>query len=147
MKNTPVREKDVKKQWVLVDASNQTLGRLASRIAILLRGKHRPNYTPHLDCGDYVVVTNAEKIKMTGNKLSEKFYYHHTGYVGGIKAISAKDLLTKFPERVLITAVKGMLHKNKLSYRMMNHLKVYKGPNHPHTAQNPTLVDLLKRKA
>ena len=125
------------KSWLLVDASDKTLGRLSTHIAKILMGKNKPEYTPHNDVGDYVVVINAEKIKITGNKNEQKMYYRHTGYPGGIKSQSFNDLVSTYPDRIITSAVKGMLPKNKLSNSVLKKLKVYKGEIHPHSAQNP----------
>ena len=132
-----VSEKDIRHAWYVVDATDQVLGRLATRVAKVLSGKHRPNWVPYLDTGDFVVVTNAAKIRLTGNKLDEKIYHRHTGYPGGLKSISAKDLQAKSPERVLEAAVRGMLPHTKLGRKQFKKLKVYKGGNHPHEAQQP----------
>ena len=132
----------VNKQWVLVDADGQTLGRLASKVAKLLRGKYKPEYTPHVDCGDNVIVVNAEKINLTGNKWEDKTYLRHTGYPGGQRTVGVKDLLAKHPERIIEKAVKGMLPKNILASHIINNLYVYAGSEHPHTAQTPKLIDL-----
>ncbi|MGD9375311.1 MAG: 50S ribosomal protein L13, partial [Anaerolineae bacterium] len=120
----------------------QTLGRLASRIAPILKGKHKPSYTPHLDCGDYIVVINADKVRVTGRKKDQKFYYRHSGYPGGLSSISLRDQLDKFPERVVESAVKGMLPKNRLGRQMFKKLKVYAGESHPHQAQQPKPLEL-----
>jgi large subunit ribosomal protein L13 len=136
----PVNE--IEKKWYIVDAENKVLGRLATEIATRLRGKHKPTFSSFIDNGDFVVVTNAEKIALTGNKLDDKKYYRHTGYIGGIKEISAKDLLVKHPEDVLIKAVKGMLPKNKLGRAQLKKLKVYAGTKHPHAAQQPAELDI-----
>ena len=136
----PVNE--IEKKWYIVNAENKILGRLASEIASRLRGKHKPTFSSFIDNGDFVVVTNAEKIALTGNKLDDKKYYRHTGYIGGIKEISAKDLLVKHPEDVLIKAVKGMLPKNKLGRAQLKKLKVYAGTKHPHAAQQPAELDI-----
>ena len=128
---------EIKREWYVVDAADQVVGRLASKIAMTLMGKNRPDYTPHIDGGNFVVVLNAGKIKLTGNKLDDKMYYSHTGYAGGIKEINAKDLLEKKPEEVIIKAVKGMLPKNKLAANMMKRLKVYAADEHSHDAQQP----------
>jgi large subunit ribosomal protein L13 len=136
----PVNE--IEKKWYIVNAENKILGRLASEIATRLRGKHKPTFSSFIDNGDFVVVTNAEKIALTGNKLDDKKYYRHTGYIGGIKEISAKDLLVKHPEDVLIKAVKGMLPKNKLGRAQLKKLKVYAGTKHPHAAQQPAELDI-----
>lgn len=127
----------VRRSWLLVDATNKTLGRLATQIATRLRGKHKPEYTPHVDTGDYIVVVNAEKIAVTGNKSNAKVYYHHSGYPGGIKATPFKKMLSKAPERILEIAVKGMLPKGPLGRAMFRKLKVYAGTEHPHVAQQP----------
>jgi large subunit ribosomal protein L13 len=136
------KKEEIEREWYLVDAEGQTLGRLASRIAPILKGKHKPTYTPHLDCGDFVVIVNAEKVRVTGRKLDQKFYYHHSGYPGGLKSISLRDQLERFPERVLEAAVRGMLPKNKLGRRMVKKLKVYAGDSHPHQAQQPKPLEL-----
>jgi len=125
-----------------VDAEGETLGRLASRIAPILKGKHKPIYTPHLDCGDFVIVINADKVRVTGRKLDQKMYHHHSGYPGGLKSISLRDQLDKHPERVIEAAVKGMLPKNKLGRRMFKKLKVYASATHPHEAQRPKPLEL-----
>jgi len=132
----------VQRDWYLVDASNKTLGRLATELAIRLRGKHKPIYTPHVDTGDYMVVINADKIAVTGNKLDDKKYHRFTGYVGNLKTFSLRDMLAQHPERVIEIAVKGMLPKNPLGRAMYRKLKVYKGPNHPHTAQQPQALEI-----
>ena len=128
---------NVKQQWILIDADGQTLGRLATRIANTLRGKDKPQYTAHTDCGDFVVVINAEKVKLTGKKMTDKKYFHHSLYVSGIKEISAGELLNKKPEQLIMDAVKTMLPKSKLSDQVLTKLKVYKGSAHPHDAQQP----------
>ena len=137
MKTLSAKTDDVERKWYLVDAEGQVLGRLATHLASILTGKTKPIYTPHVDTGDFVVVVNADRIRLTGKKLEKKVYYWHTGYPGGIKDISAKDLLAKKPERVLKHAVKGMLPKNPLGRQMFKKLKVYAGPDHPHQAQEP----------
>lgn len=134
--------KDIKHDWYIIDASNKTLGRLASVIASHLRGKHKPEFTPHIDTGDYIVVTNADKIHVTGNKESDKIYYRYSGYPGGMKATSFGNLMKKKPKRVLELAVKGMLPKGPLGRQMFRKLKVYAGPEHPHTAQNPQILEI-----
>ena len=128
----------IEQKWLLVDAKGKTLGRLASRIAILLRGKHKPIFTPHVDTGDFVVVVNADKINLTGKKWQEKLYIYHTGYPGGLKSTSAEKVRSKKPERLITMAVQGMLPKNKLGKKMIKKLKVYAGESHPHQAQQPT---------
>ena len=130
------------KGWLLVDASDKTLGRLSTNIAKILMGKNKPEYTPHNDVGDYVVVINAEKIKVTGNKNEQKMYYRHTGYPGGIKSQNFNDLIASYPDRIITSAVKGMLPKNKLSTSVIKKLKVYKGESHPHSAQNPVKLEI-----
>ena len=142
MKTISAKEEEIQRDWYVIDAQGQTLGRLATRTATILRGKHKPLYTPHVDCGDYVIIVNAEKVHTTGQKMSQKKYYRHSGYPGGIKEISLRDQLQKFPERVLESAVRGMLPKNRLGRRMFKKLKVYPGPNHPHQAQQPKPLEL-----
>jgi large subunit ribosomal protein L13 len=137
MKTFTAKNETVKRDWYVVDAAGQTLGRLATEIASRLRGKHKPEYTPHVDTGDYIVVINAEQVRVTGNKTSDKIYYSHTGFPGGIKEISFEKLIEKAPERVLEAAVKGMLPRNPLGRDMYRKLKVYAGTNHPHAAQQP----------
>ena len=137
-----VKEADIQRQWILVDASGQTLGRLASRIAQVLKGKHKPTYSPHLDGGDYVVVINADKIAVTGRKMDQKAYYRHTGYPGGIRETNLRGLLDRHPTYALKFAVRGMLPKNRLGRRMIKKLKIYAGPEHPHQAQQPEPVEL-----
>ncbi len=134
--------KEVSKQWLVVDADGQSLGRLASRVARLLIGKDKPIYTPFLDTGDHVIIVNAEKVKITGKKLTEKLYRHHTGYPGGLRSVPAGDLMAKKPEKVLQEAVFGMLPKSKLGRAMRKKLKVYRGSQHPHEAQKPVPVNL-----
>lgn len=141
MKTISVREQDAQHDWYIIDAQGQTLGRLASRTAAILRGKHKPSYTPHVDCGDYVIVVNAEKIHVTGQKLLQKKYYRHSGYLGGLKEISLRDQLGTFPNRVLEAAVRGMLPKNRLGRQMFKKLKVYAGSEHPHQAQQPKSLE------
>ena len=137
MKTFTAKNETVQRDWYIVDAAGQTLGRLATEIASRLRGKHKPEYTPHVDTGDYIVVINAEKVCVTGKKTSDKIYYSHTGFPGGIKEISFEKLIDKAPERVLEAAVKGMLPRNPLGRDMSRKLKVYAGTNHPHAAQQP----------
>jgi len=133
---------EVKRDWYVIDAEGKTLGRLASEAALRLRGKHKPIYTPHVDTGDYIVVINAEKIKVTGNKATNKTYYRHTGYVGNLKSITFDKLIQKAPERVIELAVKGMLPKNPLGRAMYKKLKVYAGPEHNHHAQQPIALEI-----
>jgi large subunit ribosomal protein L13 len=142
VKTYTARAEDMEREWFLVNAEGKTLGRLASEIAQVLRGKHKPIYTPHLDCGDYVIVVNAEKVRVTGQKLDQKMYYRHSGYPGGIKSISLRNQLQKHPDRVLQAAVRGMLPKNRLGRRMLKKLKVYAGDSHPHQAQQPKVLEL-----
>ena len=142
MKTVSARKETVTRQWYVVDAADKTLGRLCTEIANRLRGKHKPEFTPHVDTGDYIVVVNAEKIVVTGNKTTDKLYQHHTGYPGGIKSISFDKLLVKSPEMIIEKAVKGMMPKNKLSRAMLSKLKVYAGKDHPHSAQQPTLLEI-----
>ena len=137
MKTYSAKAGEVEKKWYLVDAKDKVLGRLATEIARKLRGKDKPVFTPHMDTGDHVIVINAEKIKLTGNKLKQKLYHSYSGYVGGLKSITAEKLLEKKPENLLIFAVRGMLPKNKLRQIMLKKLKVYAGSEHPHTAQMP----------
>jgi large subunit ribosomal protein L13 len=141
MKTYVAIEKDVPKKWYVVDAKDKVLGRLATQIAMRLRGKHKPIFTPHADTGDFVVVVNAEKVAMTGRKWEEKIYYRHSGYVGGLKRTSARELLAKKPRDILRFAVKGMLPKNSLGRRQLKKLKIYVGPDHPHEAQKPESLE------
>lgn len=131
------KEGEISQEWILVDANGQNLGRIASQIARVLLGKHKPNYTPGVDTGDYVVVVNCERITVTGNKMKDKVYYHHTGYPGGIKSITLRDQLAKHPDRVIHKAVWGMLPHNRYGRKLIKKLKVYAGPDHPHQAQQP----------
>jgi len=133
---------EVERKWLLIDAEGKTLGRLASEAAALIRGKHKPQFTPHLDTGDFVVIINAEKIVLTGNKLADKKYYRHSGYTGGLKVTPAGEMLQKKPERMIELAVHGMLPKNRLGNKMKLKLKVYAGAEHPHQAQNPEVYEL-----
>ncbi len=142
MRTFSAKPKEIKREWYVVDAAGKTLGRLASEIAKVLRGKHKPIYTPHVDCGDFVIVINADKVRVTGRKLDQKMYYRHSGYPGGLKSISLRDLLARRPERVIELAVRGMLPKNRLGRRMIKKLKVYAAPTHPHQAQQPKPLEL-----
>jgi large subunit ribosomal protein L13 len=142
MKTISANKETARHGWYVVDATDKTLGRLSTQIANRLRGKHKPEYTPHVDTGDYVVVVNAEKVRVTGRKTSDKMYHHHTGYPGGLKSVSFEQLIEKAPEKVIETAVKGMMPKNKLSRAMLTKLKVYAGSEHPHSAQQPQPIDL-----
>ncbi len=137
MKTLSAKPETVKRDWYVVDATDKTLGRLSTEIARRLRGKHKPEYTPHVDTGDYIVVVNAEKVAVTGKKASDKVYHRHTGYIGGLKSITFDKLIEKAPERVIETAVKGMLPRGPLGRAMFKKLKVYAGTEHPHTAQQP----------
>ena len=141
MKTVSAKNETVKRDWYVVDATDKTLGRLASELATRLRGKHKPIFTPHVDTGDYLVVINAEKVATTGRKLTDKQYHRFTGYIGNLKTTSLRDMLAKHPERVLEIAVKGMLPKTPLGRAMFKKLKVYKGSEHPHTAQQPQALD------
>lgn len=142
MKTYSAKAEDVARDWFVVDAADKTLGRLASEIAHRLRGKHKAEYTPHVDTGDYIVVINCEKVRVTGAKTTDKMYYHHTGYIGGIKSISFEKLIDKAPERVIQSAVKGMLPRNPLGRAMFRKLKVYAGDVHPHAAQQPQALNI-----
>ncbi len=137
MKTFSPTPNDIKREWFVVDAKDQVLGRLASQIAHRLRGKHKPEFAPHMDNGDFIIVVNCEKIRVTGTKLDDKKYYRYSGYVGGLKATLLKDVLVKKPELAIMNAVRGMLPKNRLGRAMLKKLKVYAGSEHPHTAQNP----------
>lgn len=138
MKTFSLKASEIQRSWLLIDADNQVLGRLATQVATLLRGKHKPTYTPSMDNGDFVVVVNAEKIRMTGRKADQKIYYRHTNYPGGLKQTPFKIMLQKHPDRIIRLAVKGMLPRNRLSRHVLLKLKIYAGPDHPHTAQQPT---------
>ncbi len=143
MKTYSAKPAEVDKKWVMIDGSGLVVGRLASIIALRLRGKHKPSYTPHVDCGDNVIVVNAEKVVLTGRKVQQKVYRHHTGYVGGIKERSAKFILEgRFPERIVEKAVERMLPRGPLGRVQLGNLRVYKGPEHPHAAQNPETLDV-----
>jgi large subunit ribosomal protein L13 len=149
MKTFSLKTAEIEKKWIVIDAEGLVVGRLASIVAMRLRGKHKPSYTPHMDCGDHVVVINADKVVFTGRKREQKVYYHHTGYIGGIKERSAKAILEgKFPERIVEKAVQRMLPRGPLFRQIMGHLRVYKGSEHPHTAQQPEVFDvgILNRK-
>lgn len=142
MKTYVVKEGEIKREWYVVDAEGKTLGRLASKIAGVLMGKHKPYYTPHLDTGDYVIVVNADKIQVTGRKLDQKMYHRYSGYPGGLKSVTLRKQLSTRPERVIWAAVRNMLPKNKLGRAMLKKLKVYASPEHPHAAQQPKPLDL-----
>jgi len=142
MTTVSTKPADVRREWYLVDAENKTLGRLATEIAHRLRGKHKPEFTPHVDTGDYIVVINAEKIRVTGNKMKNKIYHHHTGFIGNLKSITLEKLLDKAPETVIEKAVKGMLPRNSLGRAMYKKLRVFAGTEHTHTAQQPKVLDI-----
>ena len=142
MKTYTAKPQDIRREWHLVDATDKTLGRLATEVARRLRGKHKPTFTPHMDTGDHIVVVNAEKVKVTGNKLNDKYYHWHTGYIGDLKSVNLGDLLEKHPERAIQYAVKGMMPKNPLGRAMLKKLHVYAGPEHPHAAQQPEPLEL-----
>ena len=142
MKTFTLKAKDIKKNWYLIDAKDQVLGRLSSKIAQLIRGKGKPEFTPHLDMGDFVIVINADKVKVSGNKEKDKMYWHHTGFPGGQKETNLADLRKKFPDRIIVNAVKGMIPHNRLGRKILKNLKVYAENAHPHEAQNPIKIDL-----
>jgi large subunit ribosomal protein L13 len=141
MKTVVVKEHEIDKTWYLIDASDKILGRLASEIADILRGKHKAIFTPHLDAGDYVIVVNADKVALTGAKLDKKIYYHHSGYISGLRETTARQMFEKKPENLIRLAVKGMLPKTSLGRRQLKKLKIYAGPNHPHQAQQPVNLE------
>ncbi|MFU0799756.1 MAG: 50S ribosomal protein L13 [Xylanivirga thermophila] len=142
MKTYMAKPEEIERKWYVVDATGKTLGRLASQVAAILRGKNKPIYTPHVDTGDHVIIINAEKIRVTGNKMDQKIYYRHTGYPGGLREASYREMMEKDPAFVLYTAVKGMLPHNKLGRDMIKKLRVYVGPEHPHEAQMPETLEL-----
>ena len=142
VKTYAVKAGDIERRWYVVDAEGKTLGRLATRVARILRGKHKPTFSPHLDTGDFIIIVNAEKIQVTGKKLKTKKYYRYSGYLGGLKSIVLSEQLEKHPERVLVHAIRGMLPKNRLGRAMIKKLKVYAGPDHPHAAQKPEPLEL-----
>lgn len=137
-----VKKEEVKRKWYIVDAKDKVLGRLASKLAYMLQGKHRPDYTPHVDQADFIVVVNAEKIKLTGKKLDQKIYWRHSGYIGGLKLETARKLLERKPEQLIYLAVKRMLPRNRMRKKLLKKLKIYAGPNHPHLAQNPKPLEI-----
>ncbi|HHB91266.1 MAG TPA: 50S ribosomal protein L13 [Anaerolineae bacterium] len=141
-KTYSAKPEEIERKWYVVDAEGKTLGRLASEIAKILRGKHKPIYTPHVDTGDFVIVINADKVRVTGKRLDQKIYYRHSGYIGGLKAVPLRVMLQTHPERVIEHAVKGMLPKNRLGRKMYKKLKVYASPDHPHQAQKPQPLEL-----
>ncbi len=142
MKTRSAKKNEIERKWYVVDANDLVLGRLASRIAVYLRGKHKAIFTPHVDTGDFIVVVNAEKVRLTGKKLDQKVYYRHSNYPGGLRSETAKSLLARRPEQVLVNAVSGMLPKNTLGRQMLTKLKVYSGPEHPHAAQQPQALSI-----
>ncbi len=143
MKTYSAKPADIEKKWVMIDAAGLVVGRLASIVALRLRGKHKPTYTPHADCGDNVIVVNADKVVLTGRKLQQKVYHYHTGYIGGIKERSAKSIMAgRFPQRIVEKAVERMLPRGPLGRRQLGNLRVYPGPDHPHAAQNPETLDI-----
>ncbi|HIA93354.1 MAG TPA: 50S ribosomal protein L13 [Gammaproteobacteria bacterium] len=142
MKTFSAKNHDIDRNWYLVDAQNKTLGRLSTEIASRLRGKHKPIYTPHVDTGDYIVVVNASKIRVTGNKMTDKIYYKHSGYIGNLKSENLETMLEKYPEKVLMKSVRGMLPKSKLGRAMIKKLRVFAGPEHTHIAQQPEPLEL-----
>ncbi len=144
MKTFSAKPAEVTHEWFVIDATDKVLGRVASEVALRLRGKHKPIYTPHVDTGDFIVIVNADKIRVTGNKADDKIYYRHSGYPGGIRAMKFKDMQSRFPGRALEKAVKGMLPKGPLGYAMIKKLKVYAGETHPHSAQQPKKLDILQ---
>jgi len=146
MKTHSIKQSDIKKKWVIVDAADQTLGRLATEVARVLRGKHKATFTPHLDTGDNVIVVNAAKVKMTGSKLTDKFYHHHSGYIGGIKQKAASDILKDNPERLISAAVRGMLPKSKLGRNLNTNLRVYADDKHGHEGQKPEAMALRTKR-
>ena len=144
MATVSFNQNTIEREWLLVDLEGETLGRVASRVAAVLRGKHKPTFTPNADCGDFVVVVNADKVKLTGNKMQDKIYYSHSGYLGGLKEMRAEEMLEKHPERLIEKAVKGMLPRGPLGRRQFKKLFVYTGAEHPHQAQRPKTLDLSK---
>ncbi|MEI8320465.1 MAG: 50S ribosomal protein L13 [Alphaproteobacteria bacterium] len=143
MKTYSMKASEIQKNWHIIDAEGLVLGRMSTIVANYLRGKHKPEFTPHMDCGDYIIIINAEKIKLTGNKLQDKIFYYHTGYVGGIKERNMKQILSgKSPQNVVIKAIQRMITRGPLGRQQMSHLFVYAGPNHPHEAQQPAVLDI-----
>jgi len=142
MKTFVAKKEEVKRKWLVIDATDQVLGRLAVKTATILRGKHRPTYTPHVDTGDFVIITNAEKVRLTGSKDEGKIYYRHSGYMGGLKSATAREMKQKKPEMLLMNAVKGMLPKNRLARQIIKKLKIVVGPEHPYQAQKPETLSL-----
>jgi len=142
MKSFVAKPADIVRKWYVIDAEGQTLGRMATQVAMLLRGKHKPIYTPHVDCGDYVVIVNASKVVLTGKKLDKKVYHSYSGYIGGLKEVSARKMMEEKPDKVVYEAVKGMLPKNSLGRQMITKLRVYSGPEHEQTAQKPEVYNI-----
>ena len=142
MKSYMQKKETVERKWYVIDATDATLGRLASKVAHILRGKNKATYTPHIDCGDYVIIVNAEKVKLTGNKLDKKLYYNHSGYAGGLRVRTAREMVERYPVEMVERAVKGMLPHNRLGRAMFKKLFVYEGENHPHMAQKPEVLDV-----
>lgn len=142
MKSYMQKKETVERNWYVIDATDVTLGRLASKVAHILRGKNKATYTPHIDCGDYVIIVNAEKVKLTGNKLDKKLYYNHSGYAGGLRTRTAKEMIERYPVEMVERAIKGMLPHNRLGRAMFKKLFVYEGENHPHMAQRPEVLDV-----
>ena len=145
MKTIFAKDTEVERKWHVIDADGLVVGRLATKVADILRGKNKAIYTPNTDTGDFVVIVNAKKVRFTGNKLEQKKYYHHTGYPGGIRMTTAKELMDETPEKVIVSAVRGMMPKNKLAKQQLSKLKVYSGPEHPHQAQNPETLNPSKQ--
>ena len=142
MKSYMQKKETVERKWYVIDAEGKPLGRVASKAAHMLRGKHKPTFTPHIDCGDYIIIVNAEKVLLTGNKLNDKKYYNHSMYAGGLRERTAKEMIERYPEEMIERAVKGMLPKGRLGRQMYKKLFVYEGENHPHMAQKPTVIEL-----
>ena len=145
-KTFTANEQNIKREWLLVDATGMAIGRLAAQVAMILRGKHKPTFTPHFDAGDYVVIINSDKVILTGNKMQDKYYWSHSGYIGGAKSVQAKEMLAKNSDKAVEKAIKGMLPKNTLGRQMFRKLKVYKGDTHPHEAQTPRKYALVGGK-
>ena len=142
MKSYMQKKETVERNWYVIDATDVTLGRLASKVAHMLRGKHKATYTPHIDCGDYIIITNASKVKLTGDKLNKKLYYNHSGYTGGLRTRTAKEMVSKYPVEMVETAIRGMLPNGRLGRQMYKKLFVYEGETHPHMAQKPEVLEV-----
>lgn len=142
MKSYMQKKETVERNWYVIDATDIALGRLATKAASMLRGKHKATYTPHIDCGDYIIITNASKVKLTGDKLNKKLYYNHSGYTGGLRTRTAKEMISKYPVEMVETAIRGMLPNGRLGRQMYKKLFVYEGETHPHTAQKPVVVEV-----